>query len=61
MMKITLRDQEHQQLEAIFKTTPDRRLRARCQAILMASQGQRSTLCFNPNQCGGKRWTYGSS
>jgi transposase len=41
MMTITLRDQERQQLEAIFTATPDRRLRARCQAILMASRGRR--------------------
>jgi hypothetical protein len=48
MMKITLPDQERQQLEAIFKMTLDWRLRAPCQAILMASQEQRSTPCFNP-------------
>jgi transposase len=41
MMKITLHDQERQQLETIFKTTPDRRLRPRCQAILMAARGRR--------------------
>ncbi len=41
MMKMTLTDQEHQQLEEIFKTTPDRRLRTRCQATLMASRGRR--------------------
>ncbi len=39
MIKITLHDQERQQLETIFKTTPDRRLRPRCQAILMAARG----------------------
>jgi transposase len=41
MMKITLSNQERQQLEEIFKTTPNRRLRTRCQAILMASRGRR--------------------
>ena len=41
MMKMTLSDQAHQRLEAIFKTTPDRRLRTRCQAILMASRERR--------------------
>jgi transposase len=41
MMKITLSDQERQPLEEIFTTTLDRRLRVRCQAILMASRGRR--------------------
>ncbi len=41
MMKITFHDQARQQLEELFKTTPDRRLRTRYQAILMASRGRR--------------------
>jgi transposase len=41
MIKLTLSDQEHRQLEEVFKTTPERRLRARCQAILMAARGRR--------------------
>jgi transposase len=41
MMKMALHDQERQQLETIFKTTPDRRLRPRCPAILMAARGRR--------------------
>jgi transposase len=41
MMKITLSDQERDQLEEAFHTTRDRRLRARCQAILMAARGRR--------------------
>jgi transposase len=41
MMRITLSNQERQQLEEIFKTTPNRRLRTRCQAIPMASCGRR--------------------
>jgi transposase len=41
MMKMTLSDPERQQLEEIFTTTPDRRLRTRCQAIVMTSRGRR--------------------
>jgi hypothetical protein len=41
MMKITWLDQERQQLEEIVKTTPDRRLRTLCLAILIASRGRR--------------------
>jgi transposase len=33
--------EEHRQLEDGFKTTPNVRLRARCQAILMAHRGRR--------------------
>jgi transposase len=40
MIKITLSEQEHRQLEDIFKTT-EGRLRTRCQAILMAHRGRR--------------------
>lgn len=38
MIKITLSTPERQHLEDTFKTTPDRRLRDRCQAILMADR-----------------------
>lgn len=40
MMKMTLHDQERQPLEPIVNTTPDRRLRTRCQAMLMAARGR---------------------
>ena len=39
MIHITLDDHDRQQLETTFKTTDDRRLRDRCQAILMAYRG----------------------
>jgi transposase len=39
-MKITLSDQERSQLEDVFQTTADARLRACCQAILMAHRGR---------------------
>ena len=41
MIKPTLSAEEHRQLEEIFNTTPNVRLRARCQAILMAHRGRR--------------------
>ena len=41
MIHITLNDHDRQQLEHTFKTTADRRLRDRCQAILMADRGRR--------------------
>lgn len=41
MIPITLNDYNRQQLEHTFKTTADRRLRDRCQAILMADRGRR--------------------
>jgi transposase len=41
MIHITLNDYDRQQLETTFKTTGDRRLRDRCQAILMADRGRR--------------------
>ena len=41
MIKLTLSDSEHHQLETTFKTTPDPRLHHRCQAILMAARGRR--------------------
>jgi transposase len=40
MISITLSHSERQQVEETFKTTPDRRLRARCQAILMAERAR---------------------
>jgi len=41
MIRITLNDHDRQQLEHTFTTTADRRLRDRCQAILMADRGRR--------------------
>src|SRR5262245_48528506 len=41
MRTIPLPDYDRQQLEHTFKTTADRRLRDRCQAILMADRGRR--------------------
>ena len=41
MLTIPLPDYDRQQLEHTFKTTADRRLRDRCQAILMADRGRR--------------------
>jgi transposase len=41
MRRIQLTAPEHAQLEHTFKTTTDRRLRDRCQAVLMASRGRR--------------------
>jgi len=41
MRRIQLTTAEHEQLEHLFKTTQDRRLRDRCQAVLMASRGRR--------------------
>ena len=41
MITITLNNHDRQQLEHTFKTTTDRRLRDRCQAILMADRGRR--------------------
>ena len=41
MIKITLSEPARQQLEVTFKTTTNRRLRDRCQAILMADRGRR--------------------
>ena len=40
MLLITLSHSARQQVEETFKTTPDRRLRARCQAILMAERAR---------------------
>ena len=41
MMKLTLSDVEHHQLETTFKTTADPRLHHCCQAVLMAARGRR--------------------
>jgi transposase len=41
MIKVTLNECERHRLENTFKTTADRRLRHRCQAILMAARGRR--------------------
>jgi transposase len=41
MMKLTWSDEERRPLEEVFHTTTKARLRARCQAILMASRGRR--------------------
>ena len=41
MQRIRLTATEQAHLEHIFKTTTDRRLRDRCQAVLMASRGRK--------------------
>jgi hypothetical protein len=41
MIHIPLNDHTRQQLENTFKTTIDRRLWDRCQALLMADRGRR--------------------
>jgi transposase len=43
MRRIQLTTAEHEPLEHRFKTTQDRRLRDRCQAVLMASRGRKRT------------------
>jgi len=40
MYRIRLTGSQEQVLEQVFKRTPDRRLRARCQAVLMAARGR---------------------
>jgi transposase len=40
MIKVTLSDQELQQLVKAMQTTTDARLRIRCQAVLMAARGR---------------------
>ena len=40
MMKITLCEQERQQLEAVFHTTSEAPLRSRRQAVLMVYRGR---------------------
>ena len=44
MRRIRLTAMEQAQLEHTFKTTPDRRLRDRCQAILMAGRGRKRRI-----------------
>ena len=41
MSTITLNEAHYRRLEDLFHTTPDRRLRDRCHAILMAARGRR--------------------
>src|ERR1051326_7097292 len=41
MFRITLSATEQMTLTQQFKTTPDRRLRERCQAVLMAHRGRK--------------------
>jgi transposase len=41
MRRIRLTATEQVHVEHLFKTTPDRRLRDRCQAVLMASRGRK--------------------
>jgi len=43
MIKVILSEDERRMLEQTFKTTPDRRLRDRCQALLMAGRGRPHT------------------
>ena len=43
MRRIVLSPPEQATLESTFKTTTDRRLRDRCQAVLMASRGRKRT------------------
>ena len=40
MYRIRLTVSQERELEQVFKRTPDRRLRARCQAVLMAARGR---------------------
>jgi transposase len=44
MQRIKLTGTEQAQLEQIFKTTDDRRLRDRCQAVLMAHRGRKRKM-----------------
>jgi transposase len=41
MITVKLSEDEGRRLGGTFHTTPDRRLRDRCQAILMAARGRR--------------------
>jgi transposase len=41
MIRIELTPEEREELERTFRGTPDRRLRDRCQAVLMADRGRR--------------------
>jgi transposase len=40
MYRIVLTFSQERELEEVFKSTPDRRLRARCQAVLMVARGR---------------------
>jgi transposase len=40
MYRLVLTSSQERELEEVFKSTPDRRLRARCQAVLMAARGR---------------------
>ena len=42
MIRIRLTAEEREELERTFKATPERRLRDRCQAVLMADRGRRA-------------------
>ena len=44
MQRIRLTTAEQEQLEHLFKTTTERRLRDRCQAVLMAHRGRKRQL-----------------
>jgi len=44
MQRIRLTATEQAQLEQIFKTTDDRRLRDRCQAVFMAHRGRKRKI-----------------
>ena len=44
MRRLSLTAMEQAHLEQIFKTTNDRRLRDRCQAVLMASRGRKRKI-----------------
>ena len=41
MYRLELTSEEEQTLQETFKTTADRRLRDRCQAVLMVARGRR--------------------
>ena len=59
MRRIPLTTAEQEQLEHSFKTTNDRRLRARCPAVSMANRGrQRKTIAqdLGGQRTPGRRW-----
>jgi transposase len=59
MQRMRLTAAEQEQLEHTFKTTNDRRLRDRCQAVLMASRGRkRKTIAqdLGVHRTTGQRW-----
>jgi hypothetical protein len=57
MIRIKLTPEAREELERTFKTTPDRRLRERCQAVLMAHRGAgrllRILACTGPRSTAG--------